>query len=240
MKMLHHQWFIGLVMAGLLAGCEPQLESAEPQVEVRFAQPFPAKVPNLLKFPAGIQGRYATATDATAYLSINDQLMERCRAYRFIITTHQFDSLNLPSPVAPGRGPHGEGWHVQAVGADSVRLRWEERDTLAALGPRAKLRRYRGWYYLSTPSTTDSTAWTVQRLVVMDGRFLLQSFNPDTLRIRALDPAAMQLSRADRRLIYTLNPDSGRATRQVSGYDGLWLSAADYSGKVLDKVTAVR
>lgn len=144
MKMLHHQWFIGLVTVGPLAGCEPQSESTEPQVAVYFAQPFPTSAPDLGKFPARVQGRYATATDATAHLSVNDQLMECCRAYRFTITTHQLDSLDLPSPVAPSQGPHSEGWHVQAVGADSVRLHWEERDTLAALGPRAKLRCYRG------------------------------------------------------------------------------------------------
>ena len=73
----------------------------------------------------------------------------------------------------------------------------------------------------------------------MDGRFLLQRFNPDTLCIRALGPNAVQLSRAYGRLIYTLHPGSSRAMRQLGDYDGLWLSAAEYSGKVPGKAAAV-
>lgn len=73
----------------------------------------------------------------------------------------------------------------------------------------------------------------VQRLAVVDQRFFLQRFNPDSLRIQALDPATVRQRRANGNLIFTLDPSPGRATRQVDGYDGLWLSEEEYLRKVL-------
>ncbi|MFD1468465.1 hypothetical protein ACFQ48_09530 [Hymenobacter caeli] len=150
------------------------------------------------------------------------------RAFSLLVTARQLDSMGLSPRADQGQGPSGVGYQVQAVGADSARLRWQEQDTLAALGPRTKLRRYQRRYYLSTAGPADSTAWTVQRRAAADGRFSLQGFNPDTLRIRALDPATVRLRRNQGTLYFTLDPRPGRATRQVHGYDGLWLPAGEY------------
>ena len=223
-RALPYVWALGL--SGLLAGCEP------PVPEVEFARPFPANAPDLREFPADCQGQYAATADAALCLSVGSQVLVRRRACRLTITAHQFDSLGLPPRAAQAWGPGGAHYQLQAVGADSVQLRWEERDTLAALGPRAKLRRYRGWYYLSTAGAADSAAWTVQRLAVANRQFSLQSFNPDTLRIRALDAATVQLRRGHGHRLFILSPRSGRATRQVSGYAGLWLPAGEYQRQV--------
>lgn len=80
---------------------------------------------------------------------------------------------------------------------------------------------------------SDGATWTVQRMAVVDQQFFLQRFNPDSLRIQALDPATVRQRRVNGNLIFTLDPSPGRATRQVDGYDGLWLSEEEYLRKVL-------
>ena len=52
----------------------------------------------------------------------------------------------------------------------------------------------------------------VQRLAVVGQQFFLQRFNPDSLRIQALDPATVRQRRANGNLIFTLDPSPGRAT----------------------------
>jgi hypothetical protein len=114
---------------------------------------------------------------------------------------------------------------VRAIGPDSFRLRLETRDTLlnfSGLGA-PHLRYYRGYYYTSTPSYRDSTKWTVRRLAVANGHLTQQLFNPDSLRVQALDPTMVQQQRRSGQLIVTLSPQSRRATGQVSSYAGLWL-----------------
>lgn len=212
---------LGGLLGGLLGGC------GAPEAEVDFARPFPANAPDLREFPAWWQGQYVAVNDTALHLSISPRLLVSQRFLSLVVTARQLDSMGLPPHLTRGRDPNGAGYQVQAAGADSARLRWEERDTLAALGPRTKLRRYHNLCYLNT-STADSTTWAVQRLTVVDGRFSLQKFNPDTLRIRALGPATVQLRRKQGSLFFTLDPRPGRATRQVHSYDGLWLPAGEY------------
>lgn len=66
------------------------------------------------------------------------------------------------------------------------------------------------------------------RLGRVGGRLCLQYFNADSLRIRALQPQMVQLARDGRQLLFTLRPQPGRQSRQVSRYAGLWLTAAEY------------
>jgi hypothetical protein len=101
-------------------------------------------------------------------------------------------------------------------------------------GPHApRLRYYRGWYYLSAPAINDSTKWTVRRLGVGTGYLVRQFFNPDSLRVRALDPANRRQQRTGAQLVITLSPQSRRAIRQVSSYGGLWLDMPTASHPVV-------
>ncbi len=214
-----------LVLSGLLASCGPE-------VEVNFAHPFPRNAPDLSGFPSRYQGLYVAAEDTGRTLLVGNRQVVQRRFHSRVATARQLDSLGLPPRSFQGRGLDGQRYDVQAMLRDSFRLRWEQRDTLVALGPGVKLRRYRGWYYLSAPNSNGAT-WTVQRLAVVGQQFFLQRFNPDSLRIQALDPATVRQRRANGNLIFTLDPSPGRATWQVDGYDGLWLSEEEHLRKVL-------
>ena len=210
-----------------LAGCDAatQLETAGPVV-VNFTQPFPATAPDLPGFLPRDQGQY-TALDDTSKVFV---LGEKALVEQYIGTTKtagaQLDSLHIPHRAGSGLSLAGLRYSVQTLTPDSFRLRVETPDTLLSFtGPQApKLRYYRGYYYTSRPSRQDSTKWTVRRLAVANGHITQQLFNPDSLRVQALEPATVQRRRAQGQLVFTLSPQSRRAIGQVSSYAGLWLN----------------
>jgi hypothetical protein len=209
-----------------LTACDAttQLEISGPVV-VSFAQPFPANVPDLPGFLPRDWGRYATPADTGSVFVLSENALVTRYAAVGNVAGGQLDSLGLPRHAWSGRGPDGLHYRVITLAADSFRLQAQLSDTvLDFTGPRApRLRYYHGYYYTSTPAYHDSTKWTVRRLAVANGRLTQQLFNPDSLRVRALDPAAVQQRRAGGQLFITLSPQSRRAIGQVSSYGGLWL-----------------
>lgn len=213
------------LLAGDLAACNNN------PVEVRFAQPFPVNGADEVGFKARDQGHYVAADDTARALLISQQSIVSQVVVTVKMRAAGLDSLGLPRRAGTARGRDGGLYQVLALTADSCRLRWAQRDTLVQLhGPNAmRLRRYRGWYYLSAPTGTGT--WEVERLTVAANHLLWQEFNGDSLRIRALMPNAVQLKRAERRLLFTLTPSSGQSIRQVNSYNGLWLPKGDYLRK---------
>lgn len=212
-----------LMLAGLLAGCE------QSPVEVRFAQPFPVAAPNIDGFLPRDQGQYVATNDTAATLSVEGQRLVARRRKALNISPAILDSLGLPHQAGVGKGRDGQAYQVRALAANSFQLRWTSCDTLLELGRQhpTTLRRYQGWYYMSKPAT-DTGKWTVERIAIHKGQLRWQQFNADSLRIGALDSSTVQLKRAASRLLFTLSPASGRATRQVSRYAGLWVVAGEY------------
>lgn len=210
-----------------LAACDQatQLETAGPVV-VNFAQPFPANAPDLPGFQRRDWGRYTTLDDTTNLVVLGEKVLV---SKYFDATTDVdgvlLDSLRIPRRTGSGLSSTQLRYRVQMLAADSFRLRLETSDTLLNFaGPQApRLRYYRGHYYTSTPSRQDSTKWTVRRLAVAKGHITQQLFNPDSLRVQALDPASIQRRRANGQLLITLAPQSRQAVGQVSSYAGLWL-----------------
>jgi hypothetical protein len=184
-------------------------------VVVNFTQPFPANTPDLPGFLPRDRGQYTALNDTSKTVVVGEKvLISKC--FDVIdVTGAQLDALRIPRRSGSGLG----------LAQRRYRLRLETPDTLLNFtGPQApRLRRYRGYYYMSTPSLQDSTKWTVRRLAVSKGRITQQLVNPDSLRMRALEPAIRQQRRARGQLVITLAPQSRRAIRQVSSYAGLWL-----------------
>lgn len=209
-----------------LAACDEatQLETAGP-VMVSFAQPFPASVPDLPGFLPRDQGQYAQANDTSRVFVMAEKALIIKHFETAKVTGAQLDSLGIPRSAGSGLSAAGLHYSMQPVATDSFRLQLAARDTVLDLtGPQAPhLRYYRGHYYTSTPARLDSTKWTVRRLAVANGRITQQLFNPDSLRVRALDPSIVQRKRANGQLVFTLAPQSRRAIGQVSSYAGLWL-----------------
>ncbi|MGI4740950.1 MAG: hypothetical protein ACRYG7_37760 [Janthinobacterium lividum] len=213
-----------------LAACDSlQMEEAEPVV-VYFAQPFPANVPDLPGFLPRDCRQYTALGDTTRIFGISEKVLTVSYFETMDVRGALLDSAKLPRRASSGLGPGGLRYRVQALAADSFRLRAEARDTVLNLAGRrpTRLRRYQGVYYISTPAYLDSTKWVVQRLTLADGHLLRQIFNPDSLRVRALEPGTVQQRRAKGQVLLTLAPQSRRAIGQVGSYAGLWLAAPTY------------
>ena len=210
-----------------LAACDNAtlLETAGPVV-VNFAQPFPGGAPDLPGFLPRDCGRYTALGDTGAVLVLSEKALVNKHYDASDVAGAQLDSLHIPRRTGSGLGPAQLRYCVQALAADSFRLQLEAQDTLLSLtGPQApRLRYHQRYYYISTPSQLDSTKWTVRRLAVAHGHITRQLFNPDSLRVQALDPATMQRRRTNGQLVITLAPQSRRAIGQVSSYTGLWLN----------------
>jgi hypothetical protein len=212
-----------LVLAGLLASCE------QSPVEVHFAQPFPVAAPDIAGFLPRDQGQYVATDDTAATLCVESQRLVARRREVLSTSPAILDLLGLPHRAGVGKGRDGQAYQVRALAADSFQLRWTSCDTLLELRrqPHVLLRRYQGWYYVSKP-TANSGKWTVERIAINKGQLYWQQFNPDSLRIGALDSSTVHVERAASHLLFTLSPVSGRATRQVSRYAGLWVVAGEY------------
>ena len=218
-----HYYLLGCL--GLTACDEAsEIENAGP-VAVNFAQPFPANAPDLPGFLPRDWGQYTALNDTGKTMVIGKKALISKYFDVADVTGAQLDALRIPRRTGSGLGPTQRRYRVQALAADSFRLRLETPDTLLNFaGPQApRLRRYQGYYYTSMPSLRDTTKWTVRRLAVGNGRITQQLVNPDSLRMRALEPAIRQQRRAQGQLIITLAPQSRQAIRQVSSYAGLWL-----------------
>jgi hypothetical protein len=209
-----------------LVSCDEasQLETAGPVV-VNFAQPFPATSPDLPGFLPRDRGQYIAPDDTGKVFLLREKALIKRYFGAIDVDGEQLDILHISRQAGSGISPKGTRYSVQPLAADSFRLRIEVLDTLMSFtGPQApRLRYYQGYYYTNTPSRLDSTKWTVRRLAVANGHIRQQLFNPDSLRVRALDPVMVQRRRTNGQLILTLAPQSRRAVGQVSSYAGLWL-----------------
>lgn len=215
----YSSWF-ALVLG--LAACDTN------SVEVSFAQPFPTGHAMVVGFAPRDQGQYVATDDTACTLLVSSHRLITRRFETLKLAAAQLDSLGLPHRLGRNQARTGYWYQVKPLAADSFQLRWQSLDTLAELGgrQRAQWSRYRGWYYLNTQ--TERGAWAVERLAFAGGRLHWQEFNRDSLRIRALLPSTVSLKRQGSRLLFTLSPSPGQATRQVSDYYGLWLTKADF------------
>ena len=220
-----------------LAACDnaSQLETSGPVV-VNFTQPFPATAPDLPGFLPRDRGQYTALDDTSRAVLLGEEALIEKYVGTMVAAGAQLDSLRIPHRTGRGLSLAGLRYSVQTLSPDSFKLRVETLDTLLNFtGPQApKLRYYQGYYYTSRPSRQDSTKWTVRRLAVINGHITQQLFNPDSLRVQALDPASVQRHRTHGQLVFTLSPQSRRAIGQVSSYAGLWLDLPT-SGPVEDK-----
>ncbi len=209
-----------------LAACDgvTQLETAGPVV-VNFTRPFPVDSPDLPGFLPRDQGQYTVPGDTGSVLVVGEKTLINKRFESLDVSGALLDSLHIPRHAGSGFNFAQLRYQVQRLAVDSFRLRLETPDTLLNFaGPQApRLRYYGGYYYTSSPAYQDSTKWTVRRLAIAHGHITQQLFNPDSLRVQALDPGSIRRQRTNRQLIITLSPQSRRAVKQVSSYPGLWL-----------------
>jgi hypothetical protein len=213
-----------------LPACDPttQLEIAGPVV-VSFDQPFPATAPDLPGFLPRDCKAYATHPDSAKTMLLRaKELLVVQDSWVASYPGEWLDAQGIPRRLGSTAGSAGLRYRVMQAQPDrnTYRVRTQSYfPQIRLAGPRApRLRYYRGWYYLSSPAINDSTKWTVRRLGVGTGYLVRQLFNPDSLRVRALDPAIRRQRRAGAQLFIILAPQSRRAIGQVSSYGGLWLA----------------
>jgi hypothetical protein len=206
-----------------LAACDAQ----EPPVVVNFDQPFPTTAPDLTGFLPRHRKEYAFSEDSGKVLVLSKQVLVLKDSWPDSYAGKWLKAKGIPRRRGSYWGRDRMRYLVLDArpALNSYWVRTEVYDTLLDLQkPQTlRLRYYRGWYYLNSPDANDSTKWNVWRLQMRNGYLTRQFFNPDSLRIQALDPAVVQRQRANRQLIFTLSPQSRRAIGQVSSYAGLWL-----------------
>lgn len=198
-------------------------------VDVTSDAPYPASQADVPSIAPRWQGRYLATNDTSQALLLQAQLLVQQSWRSWTFTRQALDSLGVPRQ--PGaRYWRGQRYRVQALPSDSLRLSWQEQDTLWQAGARqpARLRYYRGSYYLSVPSLAQPDHWQVQRLVATGPQLTWQTLLPDTLRFRALDAGAVALQRTPSQVQLTLHLPARRAQRQLSQYAGLWQPLGQY------------
>jgi hypothetical protein len=218
-----------------LAACDAQ----KPRVVVNFDQPFPAGTSDLAGFLPRHRGRYSEqGQDSSRIVLVSQKALVESHFELAKLPGTWLDSMGVPRQLGSYWGRDGFRYQVRALATDSFQVRVEIYDTLLNLSsrPAPKLRRHRGWYYVSRPHPEDSTKWEVQRLGMRKGQIVWQLPNPDSLRIRALDPATVQQRRKAGQLLFTLSTQSRRTSWQVNSYDGLWLSRKDYLRQALSGI----
>lgn len=198
-------------------------------VEVASDAPYPASQADVLSIAPRWQGRYLATGDTSQALLLQAQVLLHQHWHSWTFTKHALDSLGVPQQ--PGATYwRGQRYRLQALASDSLRLSWQEQDTLWQAGAQqpARLRYYQGSYYLSVPNPVQPNRWQVQRLLTVGSRLAWQELLPDTLRFRALDAGAVALQRTPSRVQLTLHLPGRRAQRQLSQYAGLWRPLGQY------------
>ncbi|GAB3852196.1 hypothetical protein GCM10028822_19630 [Hymenobacter terrigena] len=219
-RLLHVGWLVG---AGLL------LTACDEGLEVRFAQPFPSQVADMAVFPARHRAVY-TARDSTKSLCIGRAAVWRQELETQLLSRQQLKLTNHQLRADSTYEQDGRLHSLHLVGRDSVRDSWLRTDTIFTLaGPQAgKLRRFQGRYYLNIPTDSEDK-WRVERLEIDGWRVSWQTFSRDTLRLLALEPAAVRYHRQNGALTsFQLTPTPGAQTRRVGRYAGLWETVEKY------------
>lgn len=224
-----------MTTSSLLRGCflgaaTLLLTSCDDGLEIRFSQPFPAQLADLVAFPARHRAVY-TASDSSKSLCIGRTAVWRQELQQVTLSRHQADSMahhRLRADTTYEQDGHLH--YVRLMGRDSVRDSWLWTDTVFTLmgTEPGRLRRFQGRYYLNTPDETGGK-WTVQRLDIDGPRLSWQALGTDTLRLLALDPGTIHFQRENGRLTsIQLTPASGAQTRRVGRYAGLWVTKEEY------------
>jgi hypothetical protein len=218
-----------LLCGALLLGAGLGLTACEDAVVVEFTAPFPAQGRDLAVFPRRIQAVY-TAPDSVTSLCVGPTEVWRQQLHRETFGRQLLDSLRQRLRAdSTYRDDSGHLHYLKLVGRDSVRDSWLGLDTLFTLagGQASQLRRFRGRYYLSTPTESAET-WDVQRLEITGRQLTWQTMGTDTLRLLALDTAVVRHHHARGVSYYRLTPGSGSQARQLSGYAGLWQTEGEF------------
>ncbi|MBF9219667.1 hypothetical protein [Hymenobacter ruricola] len=217
------------VAGWLLTACDGEkVEMQERHYAVGFAQPCPGQAKKKASFPAHWQGVYAaSAPGYSLCIGATAVWKQQQRSEMYHASWQQLDSLRLLLSVNDADSSYqdfnGNRHQLHLIGRDSVRDSWLRCDTVFSLaGPHAgQLRRFQGRYYLSTRAENEDY-WQVQRLEIAGRHLTWQCLGQDTLRLRALDTAAVHTRRRPGFSLFRVQPASGRQKRHVGDYAGLW------------------
>lgn len=158
--------FLPLISAIILVttfyGCEPV---------VTFNEPQPAGVANLSAFPGRLQGQYVSLADSST-LTINDKLIQR------IYNVHYKTSLNR---LDSNERLHGDTLidvrtnekTIVVLEGDSIVNHNEYSDTLIMLDADNVVRKWKGYYFIST--RYDGESWEVRKIEQRKGELIISS-----------------------------------------------------------------
>ncbi len=143
-------------------GCEPV---------VTFNEPQPAGVTNLSSFPGRLQGHYVSLADSST-LTINDKLIRRIYDVHYKTSLNQLDSnerLNGDTLIDIRTNEKT----IVVLDGDSIINHNEYSDTLIMLDDDNVVRKWKGYYFISTRYEGES--WEVRKIEQTKGELIISS-----------------------------------------------------------------
>ena len=158
--------FITLISTILFYSCEPA---------ATFDKPQPDNVSQLTIFPERLQGKYLSM-DQASVLTISDKLITRL--YDFDFKEHK-DSLGSSYIISGDTLINVDDGTKEKISlkGDTVFQHINGTDTLFAISTDNILKKFKGYYFLSTRYSDN--AWEVKKISLQNGRLTIGSFSND-------------------------------------------------------------
>lgn len=148
----------------ILISCDEAAQS-----NVYFDQPQPVGIKSLSTFPTRLEGSYISA-DQASVLQVSDKSITR--TFNFDIKGHKdsFADLYFLRGDTMIDRETGKNFIINIKG-DSIFKHIQFTDTLFTISPRNIIKRFKGYYFLSTMS--DTAYWSVKRLSLQKGKLAI-------------------------------------------------------------------
>lgn len=151
-----------IILLTVFYGCEPV---------VTFNEPQPAGVANLSAFPGRLQGQYVSLADSST-LIIGDKIIRRIYDVHFKTHRNRLDSNERLAGDTLIDLRTNEKTMVVLDG-DSIVNHNEYSDTLILLDADNVVRKWKGYYFIST--RYDDVSWEVRKIELTNGKLIISS-----------------------------------------------------------------
>lgn len=159
-------FYIVIFLVAILTGCEPP---------VTFTEPQPVDTENLIKFPKRLQGQYFNLED-NSILIIEDALIQRVYNLEEKVHINQVDnSLQINGDTIINLATNDKSIIYREE--DSLITHIHYTDTLFKIDNKNVVRKWKGYYFLST--CYDETSWEVKKVQLSKGQLFLSNISSE-------------------------------------------------------------
>ncbi|OFX22180.1 MAG: hypothetical protein A2033_14490 [Bacteroidetes bacterium GWA2_31_9] len=179
-----------LILFFFLIACEPP---------VLFNEPQPSETKSLLKFPRHLIGNYLSFSD-NSVLKITEKTIVRIYNLEYNLCINELDK-NLIIKGDSLININTNKGSVLTKNGDSLIVKIQSIDTLFKINNNNVLKKFKGYYFISTLVTSNS--WEVKKIMLSQGQLTISSI---TNNIEIDDLMPIKESRLDSIPPYKFNP----------------------------------